>query len=167
MLAEINQLRSDLSIQEYEVLLVSDGSGTVATRASAWCCVRHQKSDNLIDIHYGSANLGTNNFAELVPIVNTLWLDSYEKHKLPRKIVVVSDSELTVKCGNREYARNFNLMFWKSLDYLESIGYTIHWKHVPRNSNPLNSLCDKMAGSLRREIEEFQLTDNQTSDMIE
>lgn len=155
---EIEKLNKDLLLPDYDVLLLGDGSGTIASKASAWSCFRYLKDVNKLEFHYGAHSLGTNNYVELLPYFTVLWLDLYERHATPRRVQIVSDSELTVRQGRREYQRNANGFLWNGLDYLESVGYNIMYKHVARNSNVLHAACDALAGRLRKEMEGFRLT---------
>lgn len=165
----IKQITNELGLPSYDVLLLGDASGTIATKASGWACIYYLPLKNETKLHFGATTLGTNNFAELCPYLNVLWLDN-TLEKVPtviRRVEIVSDSELSVKCGNREYSRNANLPLWAGFDCLERLGYRIHWNHVPRNSNLANSLCDKVAGQVRSQIEKMQLTTQNGSCKIE
>lgn len=162
----MNNLIKELDIKDFDVVLVGDGSGTIYKKASSWACWHYLKSSGSLDLHFGTFSFGTNNFAELIPYVSVLWLDAYTKPAIPRDVVIVSDSELTVKQGTGEYAKNANGILWSGLDYARSAGYNITWKHVKRNSNPLNAKCDEVAGRLRKEIDGFKLTRLETSDRI-
>lgn len=163
----IKEVVNNLALPNFDVLLLGDGSGNSPNTCSAWGCVRYLPLKSLVEVHCGGQTLGTNNFAELMPYLCVLWLDYAEKHPFPRKIEIVSDSEVSVKCGNREYSRNANLPLWASFDCLEKLGYTIHWNHISRNTNPANALCDRLAGQVREEIEKIQLTTKDGSCKIE
>lgn len=150
---EIVKLSNQLGLPNYDLLLIGDGSGTTAAKASGWACYVYDYSNESLSFNFGGATLGTNNYAELMPYIQALWLDSVSVHQKPRRVEIVSDSELSVKCGNHEYSRNSNGILWASLDWLELHGYIIHWNHVPRNSNPFSLACDHQAGIMRRQIE--------------
>jgi hypothetical protein len=108
---------------------------------------------------------GTNNFAELYPTVKTLWV---HRNRYPNeynhKILVISDSEWTVKTGlslknpNDENVyqintNNPNAMLWESIKFtMKFWGYDINFKHVPRNSNDCNTFCDEVAGHFRKSL---------------
>jgi ribonuclease HI len=154
MLEEIKSL----NLPPYDVLLIGDGSGTIATKCSAWACWRHIAQTDKLELHCGSFSFGTNNFAELIPYIGVLWLDYYEKPIFPRHVCIVTDSEVTAKCGNGEYSRSSNTFLWKQVDMLQEAGYYLKWKHISRNSNRLSAACDKLAGQLRRETEKIMLT---------
>lgn len=161
----IEKLTSSLDLPDYDVLLIGDGSGTVAQKCSAWACWYCKPNETPV-LHTGTFSLGTNNFAELIPYVSVLWLDAYQKPATPRTVVIVSDSELTVRQGTGEYSKNTSQILWDWIDRMRSIGYHIIWKHVKRNTNPFSAICDREAGNLRREIEKFQLTNGQASGKI-
>jgi hypothetical protein len=67
----------------------------------------------------------------------------------PVRVQVVSDSELTVRCGNGRYARRANGCLWASIRWFEQNGYEIAWRHVPRNSNAWSALMDGLASRAR------------------
>lgn len=163
---DIETLSSALKLEEYDALLIGDGSGTVAATPSAWSCWRYLKASKKLELHHGASTFGTNQFAELMPYLGVLWLDHYEKHARPRRIQIVSDSEVTVKCGNKDYGKSANLILWNMLDFLSDEGYLIKWKHVNRNTNDFNAACDRYAGNLRRQIKEFGLTANKESGIM-
>ena len=142
---------------DYDLITITDGSATTLDKAAGWTSVL--LFGNEIKILTGCVSKGTNNYAELAPIVHALY---YYENKLATvkrslqskriKILIVSDSQLTIKQGRGEYARNANGFLWASIDYFASLGYDISWKWVPRNSNPVNTYCDATAGDMRKMI---------------
>jgi hypothetical protein len=108
---------------------------------------------------------------ELEPYLNAL---AYHFHTLlegkspnPRyRVWVFSDSELIVKCGNREYARKANADLWYALDFFETRGYVLRWRWIPRNSNPLNEMCDKLAGQANSAIRPLGLSDDDMHELM-
>lgn len=134
---------------------MADGSGMTSDKPCGWACLHHERGRRPFWL-YGGTSHGTNNYAELEPFVHALWLFS-SQHPGPRKVqvVCVSDSELTVRCGNRQYARNANLALWASIDHYERLGYSMRFVHVPRNSNPVNKRADALGRSVRLELEKL------------
>jgi ribonuclease HI len=103
--------------------------------------------------HRGAASGGTNNYAELVPFLQALWHFDATRRYPPGTgvcVLLVSDSELTVRCGEGRYRRTANLGLWAQVDYYARAGYQLTWRHVLRNSNPLNAEADHEAGRLRQ-----------------
>ncbi len=68
---------------------------------------------------------------------------------VPVRVQVVSDSELTVRCGNGRYGRKANGCLWAALAWFEANRYEIRWRHVARNSNAWSALADRLAGVAR------------------
>lgn len=132
----------------FGLVLVADGSGSSLGEPCGWCCLSYSPGGALKTL-LGGGSCGTNNLAELEPFVQGL----YEYHAGggdPCRVLLVSDSEVTVRCGMRRYARRANGHLWAAVDYFESEGFSLEWRHVKRNSNPASSACDAAAGGARR-----------------
>jgi ribonuclease HI len=151
----------DLSIPESDLLIVGDGSGTVTLKPCAWFCTSYDHSDDKVWEHMGGTNGGSNNFAELSPYIHALQFHHQILTKRgrnptasePCSVLIVSDSEVTVRCGNKEYARNANGALWAAIDWFEKNHYDIIWVHRPRNSNVFLKRADFEAGRLRNILE--------------
>jgi ribonuclease HI len=152
---DFEKLAEELGVKKFDLMLAGDGSGMTRKEACGWHCNCYYKPGGLIKEVFGGASSGTNNYAELVPYVHALWhfhsawVERFPGRKPDLTVLVVSDSELTVRCGNREYQRKANLALWAAVDWFEQNGYRFVWKHVPRNSNPLGKRSDKLAGEAR------------------
>ena len=149
----LEALARALGLADYDLLLVGDGSGTVYHRPAGWACVAHDIRKRQITLHAGAVTAGTNNYAELAPYVQALWhhhQDHGRDPTLPVRVQVVSDSELTVRCGNGRYARKANACLWASLEWFERHGYCLAWRHVPRNSNAWSAWMDAVGGRVRQ-----------------
>lgn len=163
----VSELNKQLNLPAYDLLLTGDGSGTTIQTACGFACFMYYPQNKQYSIQLGCFNHGTNNLAELMPYIHALWKDSYINMKWkPRNVEIVSDSELTVRQGNKVYARNANKTLWAAIDSFCDNGYTIHWNHVLRNSNPISALCDKLAGTCRKKMFEFDLDVTNHYDMI-
>jgi ribonuclease HI len=148
----LEQLIRDLGRPVCDLLLVGDGSGSVYSLPAGWACTAYDRRKRRAVLHAGAVSGGTNNFAELAPYLQALWYHHQEhgqKPNTPVRVVIVSDSELTVRCGNRQYGRNCNLCLWAGIDWFEQNGYRLTWRHVRRNTNAWNAWADAVAGQLR------------------
>jgi ribonuclease HI len=151
-LAGLEQLAHDLALPDADLLLVGDGSGSVYNQPAGWACTAYDRRKRRAVLHAGAVSGGTNNFAELAPYVQGLWWhhqDHGQAPATPVKVVLVSDSEVTVRCGNRVYSRNCNLCLWAGIDWFEEHSYQLSWHHVRRNSNPWSAWADNVAGRMR------------------
>jgi ribonuclease HI len=148
----MDMLATHLDLPDHDLLLVGDGSGTSYEKPVGWTCIAHDRRRPRVTVHVGTLSCGTNNVAELLPYVQALWHHSQDHAKAPATpvpVVIVSDSEVTVRCGNRQYARRANACIWAEIDAFEKLGYCLHWHHVARNSNPWHALADTIAGQAR------------------
>jgi ribonuclease HI len=151
-LAGLEQLARDLALPGCDLLLVGDGSGSVYNQPAGWACAAYDSRKRRAVLHAGAVSGGTNNYAELAPYLQALWhhhQDHGQAPVTPVKTVIVSDSEVTVRCGNRLYSRNANLCLWAAIDWFEQQGYQLTWRHVRRNSNPWHAWADTIAGRMR------------------
>jgi ribonuclease HI len=151
----LERLAGDLDLADFDLLLVGDGSGTVYDRPAGWACVAYDRRRRQAVIHAGSVTGGTNNFAELAPYIQALWHHDQEHGPAivtPVRVQVVSDSELTVRCGAGRYARRANGCLWAAVEWFERHGYRLAWRHVRRNSNAWSAWTDPQAGTARRPL---------------
>jgi ribonuclease HI len=153
-----------LELPRFDLLLVGDGSGTRLDQSCGWCCTSYCPGAGST-VQFGGTNGGTNNFAELSPYLHALWLYHTRRYgnsgDTPRSrgeqvaVVIVSDSEITVRCGQGVYARRANAGLWASLQWYEANGYQFTWRHVRRNTNPLSTRADEVAGRVRTLLSEL------------
>ena len=151
MIEIAKRISNELSLASYDLLLIGDGSGTLFNKPCGWCCFLYDFVKDTLTQIAGGATIGTNNYSELVPYINALWYDLYQGPKtFPRNVEIVSDSELTVRAGNREYSRSYAEILWASIDKAEALGYNLHWNHIHRNTNEISTECDRIAKELRK-----------------
>lgn len=149
--AEMEGVAAKLSLSGFDLLVVADGSGTVAGRPYGWHYVAYEPAAGVVTEGAGGASGGTNNVAELAPFIHALG----EYHArggngaAARRVELVSDSEVTVRCGTRKYGRYANLPLWGAVDWFEAHGYSLGWTHVRRNSNPASERADAEGRAVR------------------
>jgi len=151
-------LAATLDCNDFDLLLAGDGSGTTYSQPAGWACVAFDRVKAQVTLHAASQSCGTNNFAELAPFVQALWhhhQDSGPVVKPPLKVTIVSDSELTVRCGNRQYHRSANGCLWAGIAWFEQHGYELTWKHIRRNTNAWATWLDELAKIGRCLMEEM------------
>lgn len=143
----------ELDLKGFDYVLLGDGSGTSVGSPCGWACFAVDGGGGVV-AHRGGCSSGTSNLAELMPYVLALWHIQSKEMFRKLRIAIVSDSELTVRCGNREYEKRANCAFWACIDFYEGLGYDITWKHVKRNTNPIHAECDRIAGIERLRFQE-------------
>lgn len=141
--------------KDTDLLLIGDGSGTSLSKVASWFVYGFDSIAGTQQWWAGAVSSGTNNYAELYPYIHALWdygsrLDHGDK--TIKQIRIVSDSQITVRCGTGEYARSSNLPYWAAIEQLENSGMEIDWRHIPRSSIVFNQLADLYARELRKEM---------------
>ncbi len=140
------------SVQDWDLILIGDGSGTTAEKPCGWSVTVFDVASASIKVLSGGVSHGTNNYGELAPYLHALWLFEHRRiqdSKAP-SVLIVSDSEVTVRCGKREYSRRANAGLWASVEWYEKNGYRLEWKHVLRNTNRFSECADANAGRTRK-----------------
>lgn len=151
---DIAEIQRKLNLPDADIYLIGDGSGTVLGNPSGFSCLEMGACGGS-QWHYGGFSNGTNNFAELVPYLFVLWRLDYlvanNKIEKPSKIVIVSDSEMTVRCANRthNYKRKSNLPLWAMYEWFENNGYNIEWVHILRSTIHENLMANNLSNKIR------------------
>lgn len=157
---EMQGIAASLGLQRYDVLLVGDGSGTTLQKVGdgcGWHVEGYAPRSKKTWEWSGGVTTGTTNYAELMPYLHALWhleaLLEAANATCRLCVEIVTDSQMTARCGNGGYARNANLSLWAMMAHFEQ-KYKIHWNWVPRNSNPVSKRADGVAGKVRRALRE-------------
>jgi len=159
-MTKLQELLERFGIKKWDVLLIGDGSGTTWDTPSGWCVILLDLITGRKELITGAKNRGSINRAELQPYLEALALHYYSinKGKLSRvfDVHIISDSEVTVKCGRGQYQRKANTDLWCMVDFWRTKGYNLHWHyvaaHVPGEPEA-HVLTDKVAGESRKRME--------------
>lgn len=154
---DLEKLAAEYGV-EYDLLLIGDGSGSTSDKPCGWWVTAYNRRAGRVYFQAGATSGGTNNYAEIAPYLQALWhFDTTEP--TPTKVLIISDSELTIRIGQGRYGRKANLGLWAQIDCYREKGYEINWRHVYRNTNRYSKLADKGANVVRlaiaSEIERF------------
>lgn len=147
-MTKLQELLQRFGIQRWDLLLIGDGSGTTFNTPAGWCVILLDLVTGRRELLTGAKNRGSINRAELQPYLEALAFHFYSINsgKLPRvlDVHIISDSEVTVKCGRGQYQRKANTDLWCAVDFWKTKGYNIHWHYVaahvadePENVVPL------------------------------
>jgi len=152
MLEDINGLITKHEIHDWDLILVGDGSGNCWAGPVGYACFLYEKNNETpIKKFVGGANVGTINFAELMPYIAALrWYNECKrKTDNPINVYILTDSKISADCGNRIAKRNKNGDMWASLDWFEDQGYCIQWIHINRNACEAHTIADQLASGGR------------------
>ena len=157
---DFEELAGKVKVDDFHVMMVSDGSGNLHNKPCGWWCGFYYKPLQKTKEYYGGCNAGSVNYAELSPFLHTLYVfhSALVKVNLLNsvdewKILLISDSEVTVKCGNKEYQRKSNLPLWAQIDWYAQNGFDLNWKWVKRNTNPVSLKADTISKKIRKSME--------------
>lgn len=120
------------------VKVYTDGSCSPNPGPGGWGFI-YFKKDTIFYVK-GGESYTTNNRMELMSVLEALKFDSTDK-----KIVIYSDSQLTINCAKRVFKRNVNIDLWEQFDIL-SKGREIEWIKVKAHSgDEYNEKVDQLA----------------------
>lgn len=141
----------------YDLVLLGDGSGIRGP--GGWAVIAINNLHDKEKLFLGSVSDTTNNIMELIGYIHALNTyvkdDFHDIHPWKPKVLIVTDSKITKKCGSEEYEPKSNLPFWEMLEPFKN-KFDITFKHIERNSNPYSKFADKVAGKMRKEVENKQ-----------
>lgn len=137
----------NIGTTDYDLLLIGDGSGSTWERPAGWACVSMDRRAGTRHMLAGGASAGSVGWAELEPYLCAIRHDFYVRQqgelKQARRVVIFSDSQSTVRIGNREYVPKANLDLWGAIAFWEQRGYSFKWVWIDRNTNLLHVLIDR------------------------
>lgn len=148
---------------EWDVIIVGDGSGSVWGRPGGWAAVLFDKHTGLRKLLCGALNDTTVNICELSPYIYAMqWYargPGKELQKVrqrgisvPIKVYILTDCEIIADQGNHKKDRDANAALWAAMDYFARLNYVIRFKWIPRESLASNRLCDALSKGMRHWI---------------
>jgi hypothetical protein len=155
----LRALVRELNIGKHDLLLVGDGLGEDYLKPAGWCCIAYDKLLKKALVQAGMVTAGSIGLAELIPYWHALWFfdQEHRDEKLRGyKVAVISDSETTVCCGNKQYQRRANGCLWAGIEWFERRAYVFKWFHVRRLSNIWNEMADAIAAQMRAKCQEVK-----------
>lgn len=151
--------------QDWDFVIVGDGSGSDQTRACGWSAVLVDRTGRIKrKVLCGAFSAGSVVLAELMPTVQVLlWLE--EQHgtalrarlKRPPYVHVITDSQVVAKQGSRQVDRKAHAALWQLLDTLSDNRYTLVWHWMERDRTGLSILTDHLSRLSRQFMEEVRL----------
>lgn len=155
---------------EWDVLLVGDGSGTGGwTMSGAWACVTVERESDHRSICWGGWSKADIFVAELSAYMQAL-IDFEEtraaemRRRLgrPIRVLVVSDNDTIVKWSERAMSgvrvTGATNSIWAALrDLVKGSGLSITWRFAPRRSTMLNVVVDQVCGRVRLVVQDPDL----------
>ena len=159
-----------VTYDDWDLLLFGDGSGMTWEIGGGFASFLIDRATQIRKHLIGARTLSTVNRMELSAYTEALsyHFEAIMKRKVPApyRTLVITDSELTARVGNRVYSRKANGDLWQAIDWFTTRGYRITWQWVNRNSTPFHEMADYLAGAARRGVMELKLADNEPYDLL-
>lgn len=145
---------------EWEAIIVTDGSGTTWTNEFGWAAIL-VSNDSLIRVpFYGGGSHGSNNVAELMAVLHPLLFltaNDAAKSALPTgfRVHIFSDSEYVVAGINagRLYPTKRNTEIWSAIHAVRRQGFFLIAHHIPRDTLGLNKIAHELANIGRKAMQ--------------
>lgn len=164
-------LRLKIAPDDWDLIIVGDGSGSNWNYHSGWASISIEKATLNRRVWYGGMNCGTVNFSEMMAYLQPLnWYLAVEADRRKktskvrfRKVHIVTDSKYCKDRGNsNERAPRKNAPLWRIFDEFKRHGLLLHWHWIPRASVDLNVFADKLSKEAR-----LALKNSSTQDIVE
>jgi hypothetical protein len=154
-----------LGIEDWDLLLVGDGSGADWFKPVGYACVVHDRETGRRHRLYGGLSCGLSSLAELLPYVHALACHSAGKAKgKVYRAHIVSDNQALVTTGTalaggtRAAADvQVNQPFWAALMAYARLGYTLRFHWIARDTLALNRDADTLGRSCFRAMKTIPL----------
>jgi len=163
---DFSQLLDRLGIDQWDLVLIGDGSGSRWGYAAGWACVAIERLSFERRLFYGAANNATVNIAEMMAYLAPLSWYAAECERRAGKaevgeknIHIITDSEYVQHMGEREGSVDVrrNTILWAAFELINRHGYRLHWCHVPREDHALNHYVDAISKSARLVLKDNDL----------
>ena len=163
LLISIPDILNSLQIDDWDVLLIGDGSGAGWNLLSGcgWASVLIDKYSNNHKVFMGATSPGTITIGELSPYLFAMnWYMSSDGpgssrvkdasfSGRPLRVHIVSDNAHIVNSGNRLCERKANKALWVAMDSFATQGCSMQYHHIKRSTVLMNVLMDELARQSR------------------
>jgi hypothetical protein len=164
----LDELLERLGIDEWDVLLVGDGSGTTGDRPAGWATISVERRTLERRLWIGAVNRGTVNFAEAMAYLHPLNALACREDERRRKgngrfkrwlVHILTDSSYCAGAGaSRGGSTTKHLGIWTGVESYARQGFILHWHHRGREDVELNRLADRLSRLARLEAEQYNLS---------
>ena len=159
LLAEsVGQLISGLKIRNWDILAVTDGSGQTAATPGGYSALLVMRRTGRYLLFHGQASNCSSQEAEVRGIfeaVNAIVRFGLHKQPTGLRVHLLTDSKQCFVQINKTdpldvMATKHHPMLWAGIRQATRLGISLTGHHLPRNSNPLMTFMDTVAGANRK-----------------
>jgi hypothetical protein len=150
----LNKLLKSFSISKFDLILMGDGSGTGWELPIGFAAMAIWRNPDLRKVFSGCLNHGTIGQAEILPYLTAIRYDYQVIAKgnleAKRRVIIISDSQVSVNVGNGIQQAHTNKDLWESYKWFLNLGYEITWIWVERNENDIHKLAHSLSNIARK-----------------
>lgn len=149
----------ELGIEDYDLLLVGDGSGSSWGKPCGWATVAVEKTSFQRQVFYGSMSQGTSSISELMAYLQPLlwYVDVTKKRRKEqdlrpsiKKVHILTDNAYCQKSGEQNQLRaKQGSALSVMLNSIAAQGFDIRWHWIRRESVGLNIYTDRLSRAAR------------------
>lgn len=159
----LEALLERLRIDQWDLLLVGDGSGSTWERECGWGCVSIERATFERRVWHGALSHGTVNLAEAMAYLQPLcwYVDRELKLRKAgnkteiRHVHIVTDSAYLANSGTRPTITvrgGNNGPMWNVFRQFSTHGVLLHWHWIRRETVELNRFVDQLSKAARLNV---------------
>ncbi len=146
---------------EWDVIVVGDGSGSKWGYAAGFGSISFERRTRRMRSWFGALNDGTVNLAEIMAYMAPLQYLATQAQDAKEQgtrfkvlnVHIFTDSQYCRDMGNRGCPlQGKNGLLWECLNSVKRVGVITHWHWIRRETNPFNSIADRLSKAARTAI---------------
>jgi hypothetical protein len=147
----LEDLLTRFKIEQWDILLVGDGSGSYKLRPCGWGCVSLERASLERKLWYGACNAGTVNIAEMLAYLAPLTYFASQRaadnvYELARVHIITDSAYLEQMCpGSQQRRGNANQGLLQVFRQFDQSGLELHWHWAERDTVELNAVADVLS----------------------
>lgn len=143
---QLSQLLDHLKIENWDILLIGDGSGA-SWGPCGWGCLSIERKDFSRTMWYGSMNHGTVNVAEYMAYIQPLIYYASRKYDNFQHVHIITDSQVVAAASTTYICGKF------LSDFLAK-GFIVKTHWLERSTLEANKLADMVSKYARADIKD-------------
>jgi len=159
----IEDLVASVGSPPWDLILVGDGSGVGWDKSAGWAVCLIDRLGGFRKMFHCFVSAGTVNWAEAACFTHALRFDFFQTNKgklrAERKVLIFSDSQVTVNTGNGQYPDDANGDIWAQVAFFRSKGYKIQYHFIGRSTFQLHVLVDQISKSNAWQTDDAWMTE--------
>ena len=160
----LDELLERLSIVDWDLLLIGDGSGCNWNFECGWGCTSIENSTFARRAWHGAMSAGTVNLAEMMAYLQPLcwYVDREVKRRkkenyktVIRHVHILTDSQYVKTKGSSKTMLAGNAgPLWQVFQQFSAQGMMLHWHWVRRETVELNKFADQLSKAARLNVKD-------------